>query len=47
MYVPNNRKPEKIEHGRWSGAFGFEGADYVSWTDLDEYFVEYAKEALI
>lgn len=43
MYVPNNRKPEKIEHGRWSGAFGFEGADYVSWTDLDEYFVEYAK----
>ena len=43
MYVPNNRKPEKIEHGRWSDAFGFEGADYVSWTDLDEYFVEYAK----
>lgn len=43
MYVPNGKKQDKIAHGRWSVAFEFEGADYVSPTDLDEYFVEYAK----
>lgn len=39
MYVTN----DKIARRWWFGAFGFEGSDYISRTDLDEYFVEYAK----
>lgn len=43
MYVPNDKKPEKIQHGRWSVAAPYDGADYVSWTDLEEYYTEFAK----
>ena len=35
MYVPNQMKPKKIEHDRWSGAAPFEGAEYVSRFDLE------------
>ncbi len=43
MYIPSAKKPAKINHGRWSVAFEFEGADYVDWTDLEKYYDEYAK----
>lgn len=29
--------------GQWSVAFPFEGADYVSWSDLEEYYEVYEK----
>ena len=43
MYIHKRKKPEKIEHGRWSVAAPFEGAEYVSWSDLERYYDEYAK----
>lgn len=33
-YNPSENKPK----GRWSVAFPFEGADYVSWSDLEEHY---------
>ena len=43
MYVPNGKKPDRIKHGRWSVAMPFEKADYVTDSDLEEYYTEYAK----
>ena len=43
MYVPVEQKPESFEHRAWSVAFDFEGADYVTKSDLEEYYQEYAK----
>ena len=43
MYIPNEKKPEKPEHGRWSVSCPFEGAHYVSWSDLEEYYTKYAE----
>ena len=43
MYVPNGKKPKKNEHGRWSVALPFEGADYVTGIELEEYYTESAK----
>ncbi len=38
-YDPTNAEPK----GRWSVAFPFEGADYVSLMDLEKYYDEYEK----
>lgn len=40
MYVPKkDYDSSKIElKGIWSVAFPFEGADYVSWSDLEEFY---------
>ena len=43
MYIPNEKKPEKPEHGRWSVAYPFEGADYVAWYDLEECYTKFAE----
>lgn len=43
MYVPNGKKTDKEEHGRWSVAFPFEGAHYVTTSDLEEYYQLYAR----
>ncbi len=42
MYIPNENKPEKIRHGRWTVGSSFEETDYVSWWDLEKYYSEYA-----
>lgn len=45
MYVPKkDYDPAKAApKGRWSVAFPFEGADYVSWSDLETYYDVYEK----
>ncbi len=43
MYIPKEKKPEKLEHGRWAVAAPFEGADYVTWFDLEEYYTKFAE----
>ena len=43
MYIPYEKKPEEQEHGRWSVSFPFEGADYVTWTDLEGYYTKLAE----
>ena len=43
MYVPVEQKPESFEHRAWSVEFDFEGVDYVTKSDLEEYYQEYAK----
>ena len=43
MYIPNQHKPDRLEHGRWSTVFPFEGAEYVTGYDLRNYYDEYAR----
>jgi len=45
MYVPKKEyNPLNAESkGIWSTAFPFEGADYVSWMDLEKYYDLYEK----
>ena len=42
MYVPKNNEQGAISHGNWCVAIPFEGAEYVSGSDLEEYYEEYA-----
>ncbi len=43
MFVPNEKKPKKIKHGRWTVGMSFEDVDYVDSSDLEEFYTEYAK----
>ena len=43
MYIPNEKKPEKIKHRRWSGGRSHEDVVYVDQYDLAEFYTEYAK----
>ena len=43
MFVPKGNKSDQTEHGRWSVAMPFEGARYVSDTELELYYSEYMK----
>lgn len=45
MWAPKrDYDPSKVEpKGRWSVAFPVEGAEYVSWSDLEEHYDFYKK----
>ncbi|MBP5625084.1 MAG: hypothetical protein J6X36_09475 [Lachnospiraceae bacterium] len=41
MYIPKEKERPDTEHGRWSVAMPYEGADYVTRSELSEYYVKY------
>ncbi len=43
MFVPKGNKLNQIDHGKWSVAMPFEGAQYVDDDDLKRYYTEYMK----
>ena len=43
MYVPNENKPEKLEHSRWTVFMSFEDTEFVDKSDLEEFYTEHAK----
>ena len=40
MYVPNDECYKEIEHGRWTVGIAFEGAHYVTSSDLEDCYKE-------